>query len=59
MNRPNGGVAHILAKSPSARVDGAVTLSEPEAADLKAGKLYLAVVDKRDPRLSARADLAL
>ena len=59
VNRPNGGVAHILAKSPSARVDGAVTLSEPEAADLKAGKLYLAVVDKRDPRLSARADLAL
>jgi len=58
-NRPNGGVAHILAKSPSARVDGTVTLSEPEAADLKAGKLYLAVVAKQDPRLSARADLAL
>ena len=59
VNRPNGGVAHILAKSASARVNGAVTLSEPEAADLKAGKLYLAVVSKRDPRLSARADLAL
>jgi Asp-tRNA(Asn)/Glu-tRNA(Gln) amidotransferase A subunit family amidase len=59
VNRPNGGVAHILAKSASARVDGAVMLSEPEAADLKAGKLYLAVVGKRDPRLSARADLAL
>jgi hypothetical protein len=58
-NRPNGGVAYILAKSASARVDGAVMLSEPEAADLKAGKLYLAVVSKRDPRLSARADLAL
>jgi hypothetical protein len=59
VNRPNGGVAHILAKSASARVDGAVTLSEPEAADLRAGKLYLAVVGKQDPRLSARADLAL
>jgi amidase len=59
VNRPNGGVAYILAKSASARVDGAVTLSEPEAADLKAGKLYLAVVGKRDPRLSARVDLAL
>jgi Asp-tRNA(Asn)/Glu-tRNA(Gln) amidotransferase A subunit family amidase len=57
VNRANGGVAHILAKSASARVDGAVTLSEPEAADLKAGKLYVAVVGKQDPRLSARADL--
>jgi amidase len=59
VNRPNGGVAHILAKSASARVDGALILSESEAADLKAGKLYLAVVGKRDPRLSARAELAL
>jgi Asp-tRNA(Asn)/Glu-tRNA(Gln) amidotransferase A subunit family amidase len=59
VNRPSGGVAHILAKSASARVDGAVMLSESEAVDLKAGKLYLAVVGKRDPRLSARADLAL
>jgi hypothetical protein len=59
VNRPNGGVAHILAKFATARVNGAVTLSEPEAADLKAGKLYLAVVGKTDPRLSARADLAL
>jgi hypothetical protein len=54
VNRPNGGVAHILAKSASARVDGAVTLSQPEATDLKAGKLYLAVVGKTDPHLSAR-----
>ena len=59
VNRSNGGVAHILAKAASPRVNGTVTLSEPEAADLKAGKLYLAVVSKRDPRLSARADLAL
>jgi Asp-tRNA(Asn)/Glu-tRNA(Gln) amidotransferase A subunit family amidase len=57
VNRPNGGVAHILAKSASARVTGAVTLSEPEAADLKAEKLYVAVVGKRDPRFSARATL--
>jgi hypothetical protein len=59
VNRPNGGVAYILAKSASTRVNGAVTLSEPEAADLKAGKLYIAVVSKRDPRLGARADLTL
>jgi amidase len=57
VNRPNGGVAYILAKSGSAHVEGAVTLSEPEAVDLKAGKLYLAVVSRRDPRLGARADL--
>jgi len=59
VNRANGGVAHILAKSASARVIGAVTVSESESADLKAGRLYVAVVSKRDPRLSARADLAL
>jgi Asp-tRNA(Asn)/Glu-tRNA(Gln) amidotransferase A subunit family amidase len=58
VNRLNGGVVHILAKSASARVNGAVTLSEPEAADLKTGKLYVAAVSARDPRLSARADLA-
>jgi hypothetical protein len=56
VNRPNG-VAHILAVSVSASTE-LVTLPEPEAADLKAGKLYLAVVNKTDPRLSARADLA-
>jgi hypothetical protein len=38
---------------------GSVTLTEAEAADLKAGKLYLAVVSRRTPRLSARADLVL
>jgi hypothetical protein len=57
--RPNGGVAHILAKTPEPRVAGVVTLTEPEAADLKAGKLYVAVVSKKDPRLGARAELAI
>ena len=55
--RPNGGVAHILAKSAALRVVGAVTLTEQEATDLRAGKLYLAVVSKQNPRLSARGDL--
>jgi Asp-tRNA(Asn)/Glu-tRNA(Gln) amidotransferase A subunit family amidase len=59
VHRPNGGVAFILARSAAARVQGAVTLSEPEAQDLEAGRLYLAVVARSDPRLSARADLAL
>jgi hypothetical protein len=57
VNRPNGGVAHILAKTPAPRVLGFVTLSEQEATDLKAGKLYVAVVSRQSPRLSARADL--
>jgi hypothetical protein len=58
-NRPNGGVAHILAKSAAARVSGVVRLSEQEASDVKAGKLYLAVVSKKSPRLSARGELAI
>jgi Asp-tRNA(Asn)/Glu-tRNA(Gln) amidotransferase A subunit family amidase len=56
-NRPNGGVIAILAKRPMASVRGVVTLSEQEAGDLKAGKLYLSVVNRRSPRLSARGDL--
>ena len=55
--RPNGGVAYILRKGPGANAAGSVTLSEAEAADLKAGKLYLSVVSRRTPTLSARADL--
>jgi hypothetical protein len=58
-SRPNGGVAHILAKSAAARVSGVVRLSEQEASDVKAGKLYLAVVSKKSPRLSARGELAI
>jgi amidase len=56
-NRPNGGVIAILAKSPTPLVRGAVTLSEQEASDLKAGRLYLSVVSRKSPRLSARAEL--
>ncbi len=57
--RPNGGVAHILAKSAAPIARGRVTLSEQEATDLKAGKLYLAVVSKKSPRLAARGDLVI
>ena len=56
-NRQNGGVAYILAKSPAAPISGQVMLSEPEASDLKAGKFYVAVISKKSPRLSARANL--
>jgi hypothetical protein len=38
---------------------GTVTLTEAEAADLKAGKFYLAVLSRKSPRLSARGDLIL
>ena len=51
-NRPNGGVAHIVAKLPASSNSGRVTLSEQEANDLKAGKLYLAVVSRKSPRLT-------
>jgi Asp-tRNA(Asn)/Glu-tRNA(Gln) amidotransferase A subunit family amidase len=56
-SRPNGGVIAILAKRPMTAVRGVVTLSEQEAADLTAGKLYLSVVSRKSPRSSARADL--
>ena len=56
-NRQNGGVAYILAKSPAAPISGKVMLSEPEASDLKAGKFYVAVISRKSPRLSARANL--
>lgn len=55
--RQNGGVAHILAKRPAPRVTGVVELSAEEADSLTAGKLYLSVVSRQTPRLSARADL--
>jgi amidase len=58
-NRQNGGVAYILAKSPAAPISGTVMLSEPEASDLKAGKFYVAVISRKSPRLSARANLVL
>jgi len=56
-NRQNGGVAYVLAKTSMPRVTGVVTLTDAEAADLKAGKCYLAVISAKSPRLSARGDL--
>jgi Asp-tRNA(Asn)/Glu-tRNA(Gln) amidotransferase A subunit family amidase len=58
-NRQNGGVAHILAKSLAVQNSGVVTLSGPESADLRAGKLYVAAVSAKNPRLSARGVLVL
>jgi hypothetical protein len=57
-NRPNGGVAQILSKRLDGREEGAVTLLEPELADLKAGKCYVAAVSRRSPLVAARADIA-
>jgi CHRD domain len=56
-NRQNGGVAYVLAKSASPRITGVVTLTTAEAADLKAGKCYVAVISAKSPRMSARGDL--
>ncbi len=56
-NRQNGGVAYVLAKSSSPRITGVVTLTTAEAADLKAGKCYVAVISAKSPRMSARGDL--
>jgi hypothetical protein len=57
-NRPNGGVAYILAKGSARRV-GLLTLTEAEVADLRAGKLYVSAISASDPRRSARANLVL
>jgi hypothetical protein len=59
VNRQNGGVAYVLARSAAPRVSGSVTLTEAEAVDLKAGKFYLSVISRRSPRLRARGDLVL
>jgi Asp-tRNA(Asn)/Glu-tRNA(Gln) amidotransferase A subunit family amidase len=56
---PNGGVVCVLAKSLKSRAAGSVQLSEPEAADLEAGKCYVSAVSRRSPRLSARANLVV
>lgn len=55
--RPNGGVAHVLAKSLDRRRAGTVTLLDAELADLKAGRCYLAAVSRTSPLQSVRADL--
>ena len=56
-NRQNGGVAYVLARTAAPTVTGFVTLTAAEAADLKAGKCYLAIISAKNPRLSARGDL--
>jgi amidase len=59
-NRPNGGVAYILAKTPvKFPVSGKVMLLETEAIDLKAGKFYISAMSKKSPLLSARSDIVL
>jgi len=60
-NRPNGGVAYILAKpparSPTSSMTGTVTLLDAEVADLKAGRCYVSAVKKSDPRVGVSATL--
>jgi Asp-tRNA(Asn)/Glu-tRNA(Gln) amidotransferase A subunit family amidase len=56
-SRPNGGVMHILSKPPALQASGRVTLTDAEAADLRAGKLYMSAVEARNPLRSARANL--
>jgi amidase len=56
-SRPNGGVAHVLGKSAAARIAGRVTLTAAEAGDFKAGRLYLSVISRTNPRRGLRADL--
>jgi hypothetical protein len=58
-SRINGGVAYILSKASGSPTVGAVTLTEGEAADLVAGKFYIAAMSTKSPRLSVRANLAL
>jgi hypothetical protein len=50
-------VIAILEKQPTGSIRGVVALSEQETGDLKAGKLYLSVVSRKTPGLSARGDL--
>jgi Asp-tRNA(Asn)/Glu-tRNA(Gln) amidotransferase A subunit family amidase len=57
--RQNGGVAYVLAASPTQSISGALMLTEAEAADVKAGRFYISVLSRRSPRLSARGDLVL
>ena len=57
--RPNGGVAYILTKASTGVTAGSLVLTAQEAADLEAGKCYVAAVSKTSPRLSARADIVL
>ena len=58
-NRSNGGVVTRLATSLAAPASGAITLLEPEAADLEAGKCYIAAISTTTPLLSARANVTM
>jgi amidase len=57
--RPNGGVAYVLAKAGRPSITGKVTLLPAEADDLKAGRFYVALLSKKSPLLSARADIVM
>jgi Asp-tRNA(Asn)/Glu-tRNA(Gln) amidotransferase A subunit family amidase len=57
--RPNGGVAHVLAKAGHATLTGRVTLTAAEADDLKLGRMYVALLSKASPLRSARADIVM
>jgi Asp-tRNA(Asn)/Glu-tRNA(Gln) amidotransferase A subunit family amidase len=59
LTRSNGGVIHILAKSSSGRVTGGVMLSEAEAEDLRAGKIYFSVLSAGGSGAIARGDLSI
>jgi hypothetical protein len=52
-------VAYVLTKAASPRAFGRLTLTDAEVADLKAGRLYLSIVSRAQPRLHARSDLVL
>lgn len=56
-NRPNGGVAWILAKAPTLRSSGRIELTDAELTDLEAGKFYVSAIARKDPRQSARANV--
>jgi Asp-tRNA(Asn)/Glu-tRNA(Gln) amidotransferase A subunit family amidase len=58
-SRPNGGVVARLATSVATPARGTITLSEPEAGDLKAGKCYISAISRTTPLLSARANIAI
>jgi amidase len=58
-NRPNGGVAYILAKAPALKSTGRLQLTEAEASDLRAGKFYVSAVESRNPLAGARGNVVL
>ena len=58
-NRPNGGVAYILAKAPALKSTGRLQLTEAEATDLRAGKFYVSAVESKNPLAGARGNLVL